>query len=127
MCSSFRFGDVTLEPLFQVKGHILTKDDIRIHYHPDLFARKELSRETEEKISELFKVKCQANPRLYNASKFRFHDIGIDHEEQIELKVGLTDYRDLIGTHHSGICQELITVGKSDGNVVNDASDFVFC
>ena len=45
--------------------------------------------------------------RLYNAPKFRFQGLEIV-EDRVKFQVGLTDYKDLQGTHHAQNCQDLV-------------------
>lgn len=68
----------------------------------------------EEQINLLWDTTCQENKRIYNGSKFRFAGISnICGTERIMLNVGLTSYKDLMGTNcHHALGEKLAEYGR---------------
>ena len=67
----------------------------------------------EEKVNAIWEEKCNSNNRLYNRSKFRFS--GLSYNDQIIFEIGLTSYKELMGTNckrEFGL--ELVHLGKKD-------------
>eukprot|EP00794_Sanderia_malayensis_P019820 gene19820-21759_t len=54
---------------------------------------------------------------LYNADKFRLHSVDIISEQQINVKIGLTCYKDYIGTNMSPNIDRFIEYGLKKLNV----------
>ena len=49
------------------------------------------------------------NPRIFNASKFRLAGIGYGSGcDHLELRVSLTSYKELLGTHYSSVTEQLM-------------------
>lgn len=69
----------------------------------------------ETKIDKIWNEKCQHNPHMFNGLKFRLQslskmvDSNIRTEESslnIHMELGLTNYRDYIGTHYCNLEKE---------------------
>jgi hypothetical protein len=61
-----------------------------------------------EVIESTWRKRTENNSRIYNASKFRLAGIQLDGvSNKLELKVGLTSYKEILGTHYSDVTKEL--------------------
>ena len=62
-------------------------------------------KELEAFIESNWSLKSDQNPKLYNASKFRLHNFVVN-SNQVIIQVGLTSYKELLGTHYHPKVQE---------------------
>lgn len=67
----------------------------------------------EENIMLIWEEKCKQNSRLYNKSKFRWAGVAASHHEDytVAINLGLTTYKDLMGTNCHPFGKELIPYG----------------
>ena len=65
-------------------------------------------------IDQIWTEKTSANPRLYNASKFRLAEIQEPKDGKFLLEVGITCYKDLLGTHYCQRSSELVRKAKEN-------------
>lgn len=64
------------------------------------------------KVDDIWQEKCNSNNRLFNSSKFRFSGLSCNDQSEIVLKIGLTSYKELIGTNcHREFGLELVDLG----------------
>lgn len=100
--------------MFSVPGkHLIGEGATRVHISPD-FNRKEIPKE-EDFIDSTWVKRTNENPKLYNGSKFRVDSV--HHNGHIlELNIGLTCYRDFLGTNWSSNASALQKLGKRDHN-----------
>ncbi|XP_022096977.1 nucleoside diphosphate-linked moiety X motif 22-like [Acanthaster planci] len=72
----------------------------------------------ETNIDRIWELRRKNNPKLYNGSKFRFHTIkaGSFGEDSCSVTfcLGLTGYKDFIGTNWADNAAELSALGKKD-------------
>jgi len=90
---------------------ILAPEDpkIQLDFNKERYQRKqnsEFQKEIEEFIETNWSLKSAQNPKLYNASKFRLHDFTVD-SNRVVIQVGLTSYKELLGTHYHPKVEEL--------------------
>jgi len=52
-------------------------------------------------IDELWRSRCVNEPRLFDASKFRLAKTTSHQDGTVTIDVGLTSYKEMLGTHHS--------------------------
>ncbi|XP_072023814.1 uridine diphosphate glucose pyrophosphatase NUDT22-like [Amphiura filiformis] len=77
----------------------------------------------ETNIDTIWCARCDKNPHLYNGSKFRFHSIQQENQN-ITFCLGLTGYKEYIGTNWADNAKELQERGKGDyGNTQAYMSD----
>ncbi|XP_071962345.1 uridine diphosphate glucose pyrophosphatase NUDT22-like [Antedon mediterranea] len=67
----------------------------------------------EPSIDAIWKEKLKENPRLFNGSKFRLHLVQ-QKNRHVHLQIGLTGYKDFLGTNWSKNAKELLRLGKTD-------------
>ena len=73
---------------------------------------------TEHRIAEEWQAQLAENPRLFDGSKFRLHGCRVvAGSGAVELRVGLTGYRDYIGTHRRSAAEHatLLAAGGVGG------------
>jgi hypothetical protein len=73
----------------------------------------------EATVEEEWARRRTCNPRLFNASKFRYHGITPGPAGNIVVHLGLTDYREFIGTNMSPHASRLL----ADGLAQHGSSD----
>ena len=87
--------------------------DVFVNYSLN-FSRKSLAH-IDKTIDEIWQVKCYSNKRLYNGSKFRFAGVRVE-ECGITLDIGLTSYKELMGTNCHSFGDELAFYGEKNFN-----------
>ena len=81
------------------------------------YNRKKLPDNLEENINRIWAERLTVNPRLWNGTKFR-----IDSVEQLPgdggviFNLGITSYKDFIGTNWAPNAKELCSLGLKDHN-----------
>ena len=61
----------------------------------------------EKRMDSIWNKITSENPRIYNAPKFRLHDLTIDNTDVI-VRVGITDYKTAMCTNHNSHYANLI-------------------
>lgn len=77
------------------------------------FNRKSLP-EDETSIDAIWKFRLKENPRLFNGTKFRVHSVVFDIDRKLTLNLGLTDYREYLGTNWASDVEQLRSRGQKD-------------
>ena len=94
-------------------GRGLLEEEVRVDYNTAKYNMKE-TRETRDMIERLWAERTNGNARLFNASKFRLAGHGPSQEGGVfELRVGVTDYKDHVGTNLSPDVQKYIGEGDT--------------
>ena len=75
---------------------------------------RKISPAHETNIDTIWANRCQKNPHLYNGSKFRFHSIVQDDNQNVTFHLGLTGYKEFIGTNWADEAKGLLEQGKKD-------------
>lgn len=98
--------------LTKFNGLLCSKSSIDIEFDALKFQRNQGS--TIEAEIQAFQEtnwleKCARNSRLYNASKFRLASFTcLESRSRIGIQVGITSYKELLGTHHFGKAEQLL-------------------
>lgn len=108
--------DSVYDTLHPEKG--LLEGEVGIDYDVFSFGRNTSRTEHDDAIQVLWDEKTSGSQtRVYNASKFRLQGLGVDPElNRFVLRVGLTDYRDLLGTHYSKHTKQMVQDGVKDSD-----------
>lgn len=77
---------------------------------------------TDAAIADVWAARLAASPRMFDAPKYRLASTAAS-EGQCVLRVGLTGYREYIGTHLSPEFSRLV----ADGESINDANAHLSC
>ncbi|CAF0811037.1 unnamed protein product [Didymodactylos carnosus] len=88
---------------------------LKIDYNPLVYNAKDISTDIENKIDSKWSELTNKNDKiLFNDLKFRLYASKINDNKQLELKLGLTDYKHFIGTQQSlpDITCQLQSLGK---------------
>ena len=75
----------------------IDKSCVRVSYDPEQFGRQ--LHPSDERIDECWAEACAANARLFNGEKFRLHRVSSTNDAGVHLQLGLTDYKDYLGTN----------------------------
>ena len=89
------------------------------------FNRKTLPGPHEGNIDKIWQLRVKMNPKLYNGTKFRI-DSATQNEEtgEVTFNLGITDYKDFIGTNWSPDAKHYRKFGQRDfGNLQAYMSD----
>lgn len=97
--------DADVEVLFRRPSadHFVGRGALRVRLSPD-YNRKTLPHDYEAKIQETWTRKTDENSTLYNGTKFRLHSVDCDNDDRsanVTFNLGVTCYRDFIGTNWS--------------------------
>ena len=97
----------------QGKDRGVTDDDVDVVYDVLKYNRRK-TEETQNMIEKLWTKRIADNRRIYNASKFRLasHQWNRD-TNKLEMKVGITDYKDHCGTNLSPNVLDYIGKGET--------------
>ena len=96
---------------FMQNGRGLLEKEILVEYDTAKYNMKE-TEETRSMIERLWGERTRSNARIYNASKFRLASHGVSEVTGlVELRLGLTDYKDHVGTNLSPDVQKYIGQG----------------
>lgn len=95
-------------------GKGVTEDMVDVEYDVSKYNMKS-TEETRNMIEGIWSKRTQENSRLYNATKFRLasHSWDCDNKQRVVMKVGLTDYKDHVGTNLSQDVAKYIGTGDT--------------
>ena len=79
------------------------------------FNRQPLPPEAERQIDSVWTHRVSQNPSIYNGTKFRIHS-AVDDNNGVVFNLGITDYKDFIGTNWSPSAQEYLQLGTTQMN-----------
>jgi len=93
-------------------GKGLLGQEVSVEFNKQKYAMKE-TEETRQIIDDIWLEKTTGNKRLYNASKYRLSGCKYDEtDETASLKIGLTDYKDHLGTNLSPRVKDFVLEGE---------------
>ena len=101
----FDVDKISVIPFFD-KDFLAQRNDFRVDFDESQYNRKKSANpEFESEIDRIWNEKKKVGNRIYNASKFRFSGFATPKTAggEIELRIGLTDYKDLLGTHYGAV------------------------
>lgn len=100
-------------------GKAVTKDMVLVEWDEKFNMKHHLS--LHPFIEELWLKKSQNSIRLFNASKFRYHQVIVNKKNNIlsnvKFLLGTTNYKEFIGTNCAPFAEKLVDAG------INDYSD----
>jgi len=99
----------------EIRG--LSAKEVSVDFGPGEYSRVSRGAEQERSIEESWAEKKKVSPQVYNGAKFRLHDVVVRPLEEVPvvLKMGLTSYKDALGTHYAPDREELISSAKEKG------------
>lgn len=65
---------------------------------------------SESHVEQVWTDRLNQNPRLYNATKFRLHSATMT--DSLYLQLGITCYKDFLGTNWSPVSSDILEMGK---------------
>ena len=94
-------------------GKGVAEEDVDVHFEIEKYAMVETN-ETRDMIERIWSLKSKENARFFNQSKYRLASHNWDEDtRRMKMMVGLTDYKDLMGTNLSADVDKYIGVGDS--------------
>lgn len=69
-------------------------------------------KDKEDPIDIVWKHRVKENPRLFNATKFRIHSVKTGDDNNVNMSLGVTDYKEFLGTNWAPYAQYLQSKGK---------------
>ena len=101
-----------------VNGRGVSEAMVQVDYNTSKYNMKE-TQDTRNMIERLWVERTQDNDRIFNASKFRLAGHSWDTECQgVRMMVGITDYKDHVGTNLYPEVQKYI--GEGENKVIFD-------
>ena len=115
--------DKDVDIMFKAKPkHIITRDKLKVKLCAS-YNRKKMSGAMEAEIDKIWQVRVKENPRMWNGTKFRI-DSAYDGNGHVYFNLGITSYKDFIGTNWSPHAKDILQLGTSDfGNSHAHMSD----
>jgi len=103
----------TLEVVSVLKnGRGVFEEEVDVHFDMDKYGMKE-TEATRKMIEEIWREKTKKNSRLFNQSKYRLDSYKVDPiSGKVDLFVGLTCYKDHVGTNLSETVDKLVGEGE---------------
>ena len=95
-------------------GKLVSREKLKVHLS-DNHNRKPLPPNMEQDIAKVWRRRVEKNPTLWNGTKFRLDAIQMEGEHCI-FKIGITSYRDFIGTNWSPIAKQINELGTHKFN-----------
>ncbi|XP_075795202.1 uridine diphosphate glucose pyrophosphatase NUDT22 isoform X2 [Pelodiscus sinensis] len=89
----------------------LVETDVQAELSP-AYDRRQLPG-TQTWIDAVWEARCHHNPWLFNGSKFRLHSAQLEGDS-LTFRLGLTCYKDFLGTNRAGIARHLQQQGWQD-------------
>ena len=86
-----------------------------VDFRPKEYSRVSRNEEQERSIEERWIEKKELCPRVYNGAKFRLHEALLKPPEMPVFKIGLTSYKEMVGTHYAQDRDALISSAKENG------------
>eukprot|EP00658_Telonema_sp_P-2_P062414 TRINITY_DN51089_c0_g2_i1.p1 TRINITY_DN51089_c0_g2~~TRINITY_DN51089_c0_g2_i1.p1 ORF type:complete len:315 (+),score=64.42 TRINITY_DN51089_c0_g2_i1:69-947(+) len=84
----------------------LAREHLVVSCRPE-FDRVEGDEQNEDQIERVWQNRVQANPRIFNGSKFRFERAMVTENGDVRMELGLTDYKSYLGTNLAENWEEL--------------------
>eukprot|EP00090_Calanus_glacialis_P005240 TRINITY_DN14058_c0_g1_i1.p1 TRINITY_DN14058_c0_g1~~TRINITY_DN14058_c0_g1_i1.p1 ORF type:complete len:295 (-),score=75.55 TRINITY_DN14058_c0_g1_i1:37-921(-) len=108
------FVNDTLELVSYIKnGKGILEEEVKVHFDIQKYAMTE-TEETRKMIETIWSMKSENNSRLFNQSKYRLaHHCWDEKSKRAEMFLGLTDYKDHMGTNLSENVDKYVSVGSS--------------
>jgi len=114
MAATTFYVNDTLELASYIKnGKGVLENDVNIHFDMNKYAMAE-TEETRKMIEIIWNAKSANNSRLFNQSKYRLAAHNWDEKSaKVEMFVGVTDYKDHMGTNLSEDVDKYVGDGSS--------------
>ena len=88
----------------------LSSENVSVDFKPDDYSRVSRDAEQERSIEEFWAERKKISPQIYNGAKFRLHGVTLNPPEGMPvLQMGLTSYKEMLGTHYAPDREELIS------------------
>ncbi|XP_033125913.1 uridine diphosphate glucose pyrophosphatase NUDT22-like isoform X2 [Anneissia japonica] len=104
--------DEEVSVLYQASSGGIRRDQIEVALSRE-FNRK-IHSFHEPGIDVLWQEKLKENPRLFNGSKFRLHSIQEKKSKNVYIELGVTGYKDFLGTNWSKNAKEMLRLGEEE-------------
>ena len=106
--------DPDVEIMFVTKiEQLIPEQKTSIHVSRE-FCRHTLPEDDETSIETIWNNRLKENPRLFNGTKFRLHSVTSDSSGVFTMNIGLTDYREYLGTNWAPGVERLRALGQRE-------------
>ena len=97
-----------------VRANTVTRESLRVDY--DRRHDRKPHRDDDENIGRAWLAATEKNPRIFDGSKFRLHRIALDAHGDVVIELGLTGYREYLGTNRlpAAALRQLEADGQAD-------------
>lgn len=112
MLNAFQFKTIGLEAVsYVIDGRGVSEEMVEVDYDAEKYKMKEIP-ETRKMIETIWAERTKRNSRIFNQSKFRLAHHSWDSASlKLKMKVGITDYKDHVGTNLSPDVQKYLGTG----------------
>ncbi|KAL8564539.1 hypothetical protein ACOMHN_003297 [Nucella lapillus] len=93
-------------------GKLIPEENTTVQMSRDFNRRTQP--EDEASVNKIWAHRLQDNPRLFNGTKFRVHSASCEAAGTVTLNLGLTDYREYLGTNWAPWVGELQARGQRE-------------
>jgi len=106
------FKTIGLEAVsYVIDGRGVSEEMVEVDYDAEKYKMKEIP-ETRKMIETIWAERTKRNSRIFNQSKFRLAHHSWDSASlKLKMKVGITDYKDHVGTNLSPDVQKYLGTG----------------
>lgn len=95
-------------------AELISRTDLKVGLS-DRFNRKALPQQHEATINSVWTERQKRNPKLWNGTKFRLDSVLVNNEHTT-FNLGITSYKDFIGTNWSPSAKLFHQLGKTNHN-----------
>ena len=112
LLNAFQFKTIGLEAVsYVIDGRGVSEEMVDVDYDAEKYKMKEIP-ETRKMIETIWAERTKRNSRIFNQSKFRLAHHSWDSASlKLKMKVGITDYKDHVGTNLSPDVQKYLGTG----------------
>ena len=107
--SETAMSDPDVEIMLSISGGGISRDKMLVNVS-EKFNRRILPESFEKDIERIWRERQAKNPKLWNGSKFRLAS-AVQTNDTVTLDLGITGYKDFIGTNWSPRANELLQLG----------------
>lgn len=95
-------------------GELLTKENTRASLST-MYNRKQLPKNLADIADDIWQERAKNNQKLYNGTKFRIDSVTESADRCTIFNIGITCYRDYIGTNWSPKAKTILELGRQEG------------
>ena len=104
--------DITI--MFQALDRLIKADMCQVNLGKKNNRCKLPSPLSEAQVDQVWTDRLANNNKLYNGTKFRLHSVTMTTTTELHLQLGITCYKDFLGTNWSPVSPSILEMGQRD-------------